>query len=404
MGNPNAPASSLSSSDIPERSLSSSLPTLRGSFGSARQDTPDDLNSERDTDDSRTLLYVAISKGDLAAIEASEDSDFVFLADGSLKGATFDKLVALLPLNSEPYYLSHFLITYRAFCSPDDLFSKLQFLWDAVNVSFITSHELELFRIKFMNVLKTWIDKHFYDFNDTLLTAVQQFLERHQEEIGPVTCHSLKKLVKRSIDKIERRIMYTIGPAPTPIVPTDLPSAMLSVLSVDPLEIARQMSLRDEQIYKSIRPRELMSQAWNKPAATQQSPNVLKMIDRFNKVSGWVQRTIVSEMQLKQRKSLISAFIAIAVRLRELHNFHSLLAVIAALESAAIARLKKSWELVKSTTMKTLQELKAIMSAESSYKAFRSALRSEDPPRCDFFARISRNLLVSNLAFVAFRT
>jgi hypothetical protein len=395
MGNPTPPAPSLSSvTDIPDRSLATSLPALRGALGikSSQEmvspDSPAYAETSAENVDSQTLLFVAIAKGDLAAIEASEDADFLFLADGSLKAASLDKLVSLLPLNSEPYYLAHFLITYRSFCSPDDLFYKLQQLWEAVAVSVVTSHELELFRIKFMNVLKTWIDKHFYDFNPSLLAHVQQFLERHQEEIGPVTCHSLKKLIKRSIDRTERRIMYTIGPAPVPIIPSDMSTVVLSVCSVDPMEIARQMCLRDEQIYKSIRPRELMNQSWNKSAAAQQSPNVLKMIDRFNRVSGWVQRSIVSEMQPKQRKTIITAFISIAARLRELHNFHSLLAVIAALESASVTRMKKTFELLKSNHVKSLLELKAVMSAESSYKAFRGVLRSEDPPRYNLLIEI----------------
>ena len=174
--------------------------------------------------------------------------------------------------------------------------------------------------------------------------------------------------------------MWTLGPAPPPIVPVDLQSLVLSPTTVDPLEIARQMCLRDEQIYKSIRPRECMNQCWNKPATQSQAPNILRMIDRFNRVSSWVQRSILSEPVLKARKSLVVVFIAIAQRLRELHNFHSLLAIIAALESASVTRLKKTWELVKSSYTKQLQELKTLMSAEGSYKAFRQALRSEDPP------------------------
>ena len=196
---PSSPTSpsplALAGDALPERSLASSLPSLRGLTssggsngpgGSAASASPTGTltAADRDALDSQTLLYVSIAKGDLASIEAAEDPDFLFLADGSLKAATLDKLVALLPCNSEPYYLSHFLITYRAFCSPDELFAKLQILWEQVSVSFITSHELELFRIKFMNVLKTWIDKHFYDFGEELLAGAQQFLERHQEEIG----------------------------------------------------------------------------------------------------------------------------------------------------------------------------------------------------------------------------
>jgi len=54
--------------------------------------------------------------------------------------------------------------------------------------------------------------------------------------------------------------------------------------------------------------------------------------------------------------------------------------VIAALESAPVTRLKKTWEAVKGSHTKLFQDLKAIMSAEGSYKNFREVLHSEDPP------------------------
>jgi len=140
-----------------------------------------------------------------------------------------------------------------------------------------------------MNVIKTWIDKHFYDFNEELLERVQNFLDKNSDLIGPITVQSIKKLIRRNQERIEKKILYTVAPSPPPILPSDFATCELSLHTIDTLEIARQMTLRDEQIYKSIRPRECMNQAWNKENKHERAPNILKMIDRFNKVRFYQQ-------------------------------------------------------------------------------------------------------------------
>lgn len=56
------------------------------------------------------------------------------------------------------------------------------------------------------------------------------------------------------------------------------------------------------------------------------------------------------------------------------------MAIIAALESASIARMKKSWEALDNSHVKSFQDLKLTMSAEGSYKNFRNILKTESPP------------------------
>lgn len=56
------------------------------------------------------------------------------------------------------------------------------------------------------------------------------------------------------------------------------------------------------------------------------------------------------------------------------------MAIIAALESASITRMKKTWESIDSSYLKVFQDLKLTMSAEGSYKNFRTLLKTESPP------------------------
>lgn len=56
------------------------------------------------------------------------------------------------------------------------------------------------------------------------------------------------------------------------------------------------------------------------------------------------------------------------------------MAIIAALESASIARMKKTWEAIDSIYVKSFQEMKMMMSAEGSYRNFRHILKAESTP------------------------
>lgn len=82
--------------------------------------------------------------------------------------------------------------------------------------------------------------------------------------------------------------MFT-KPAPKPIEP-DIKSlsgcdSQLTFLAFHPEEIARQLTLIEFNIFQSIKPSECMGQCWAKKEKQFKSPNILNMIQRFNKVN-----------------------------------------------------------------------------------------------------------------------
>jgi son of sevenless-like protein len=58
-------------------------------------------------------------------------------------------------------------------------------------------------------------------------------------------------------------------------------------MNVDPTEIARQLALIEYELYKHIRAKECLNQAWIKPDKTERSPNISKMIKQTNDVSSF---------------------------------------------------------------------------------------------------------------------
>ena len=53
------------------------------------------------------------------------------------------------------------------------------------------------------------------------------------------------------------------------------------------------MTLIEEDLFRAVRPRELIGLAWTKSDKERRAPNLLKLIQRFNLVSDWVKSSIV---------------------------------------------------------------------------------------------------------------
>jgi hypothetical protein len=98
--------------------------------------------------------------------------------------------------------------------------------------------------------------------------------------------------------------------APKSLVPRN--SKVLSLDDVEAVELARQMTLLDYELFQRIRPCEYNNLAWTKKNKESLSPNLLRMIRRFNEVSIWVQSTIVNGKSVKKRAAIVDKFVKIA--------------------------------------------------------------------------------------------
>jgi len=109
---------------------------------------------------------------------------------------------------------------------------------------------------------------------------------------------------------------------------------------------------------------------------------VIKFVDSFNNQSRWFANYILTGSSAKQRAYFIMHVIEVLACIYKLDNYHGTVAILAALESSAISRLKRSWELVDKDTKETLTPIKTHFSHIGNWKTYRESLQKPDrlPP------------------------
>lgn len=79
--------------------------------------------------------------------------------------------------------------------------------------------------------------------------------------------------------------------APKPLLPLNMIPRLIRFLDLHPLEVARQITLIDFQIFRKIRAREYIQKAWLKNRKF--APNVISLVENFNRMTFWVASEIV---------------------------------------------------------------------------------------------------------------
>ncbi|KAL6040182.1 Son of sevenless 1 [Balamuthia mandrillaris] len=290
-----------------------------------------------------------------------------------VKSGTKERLVALLYSSGGLDYAAmhgyapKFLLTYRAFLTPRELLQLLASKFCKVQEKEgNTKNKGKLLRI--CNFCKKWTEEQPYVFTDELMTEYRNFVNCIRDE-------TLLRFMTLSIEKLNQdKDVVIVFPVPPPksLLPK---SKNLKFSNIKPLELARQMTLIDFELFKAIQPQELCEVAWTKSNKETLAPNVLKNARRFNLMVDWIKTVVLQAKSPKKREAYVLKWVEIAKRLRELNNYSGVMQVLAALGSASLARLN---EVKKKESM--WSDLTEMMSSAHNSKNYRAALASTNPP------------------------
>uniref|UniRef100_A0A4W5QEA3 Son of sevenless homolog 1 (Drosophila) n=1 Tax=Hucho hucho TaxID=62062 RepID=A0A4W5QEA3_9TELE len=338
-----------------------------------------------------------------------------------IKAGTVLKLIERLTFHmyADPNFVRTFLTTYRSFCKPQELLGLLMERFEIPepkpteadqmaieNGDQPLSAELKRFRKEFvqpvqlrvLNVCRHWVEHHFYDFERDC-----QLLKRLEEFIALVRGKAMKKWVE-SITKIIQRKKQaqangpshniTFESSPPPIewhLSKPGQTDQFDLMTLHPIEIARQLTLLESDFYRAVQPSELVGSVWTKEDKELNSPNLLRMIRHTTNLTLWFEKCIVETENLEERAAVVARIIEILQVFQELNNFNGVLEVVSAMNSSPVYRLDHTFEQIPSRQRKILEEAHEL--SEDHYKKYLAKLRSINPPCVPFFGIYLTNIL-----------
>jgi len=204
-----------------------------------------------------------------------------------------DTHLPLFPINEDTEFLNAFLLTYKSFTSPDvilDLIIKRFYVKPLIELTpeqeaEFNERKLTPIRLRVTNVLKSWVETYYEDFvvQDTFKTLnafVNGDLTKHLKN----PAEQLRNAIQKKVTGTMSKKMVFSGQAPLPIVSKSLSAGKLKFVDLDPLEIARQLTLMESKLFNSIGTAEFLGKAWSTPMGEKLSPNIRQLIGRANKV------------------------------------------------------------------------------------------------------------------------
>lgn len=328
--------------------------------------------------------------------------DLVF-ENGKVRGGTITGLVECLTFhdNWDPNFMATFLLTYRSFVGTSELFRLLFRRFSLEPPPNLTAADFDIWhekkltpiRLRVFNILKTWVETYFQENEDMeALEELRAFAASTVKEALPSVSEQLLRHIEKRLDVSDsgfKKMVRKTQEEPLPIVPKNYNN----ILDMDPLEIARQLTLIDSDLFNRIKPVECLNKAWSDKIAN--APNVKAMINMSTQISNWISFTILSESNLRLRAQFIKYFIAVAEKCFSLHNFNTLMSFIAGLNATPVHRLKRTWELVNARWIQAHETIKQVMDSGRNFSSYREKLHSVNPPCVPFLG-----LYLTDLTFI----
>jgi hypothetical protein len=346
--------------------------------------------------------------------------ELMFNKEGQVTGGSLPALVERLTTHEstpDAMFVSTFYLTFRLFCTPVRLAEALIERYDYVNDS---PHVAGPVRLRVYNAFKGWLESHWKEETDRhALDLIMPFAEFKLASSLPNAGRRLFELAQRVSGEgsLVPRLVSSMGKTSTSVaqyVPADTPlpipaitkgqlnllsafkmgAAQPSILDFDPLELARQLTIKQMNIFSSILPEELLASQWMKNGGVD-APNVKAMSSLSTDLSNLVAETILQQQEVKKRAQVIKQWIKIAHQCLELHNYDGLMAIICSLNSSTISRLRKTWDAISSKRKDMLQNLQDLVEPSQNNKVLRTRLHDHVPPCLPFLG-----MYLTDLTFV----
>ncbi|XP_063147271.1 ral guanine nucleotide dissociation stimulator-like 2 isoform X1 [Candoia aspera] len=302
----------------------------------------------------------------------------------ALKAGSLPRLVRHLleaPALGDTGYRPAFLATYRTFAEPPAVLGILLERLQAAAASDARSpREVEELRRALASLLCSWLDSYPQDFMGLEPRLREQVASWLHWAWGPGSGPE-KSLPEASRGRDPPVAQDGWGEGAAPDGDPD-PHYILGLQAED---IAAHLTAQDADLFLRLVPHECLGSAWSrrdKKGHEGDCPTVRATVAQFNLVANAVIFSCLWDTGLRatQRARLLEKWIRVAEECLVLRNLSSLYAVVSALQSTPLHRLKRTWEETSRDSAHCYEELSAICSEQDNYSQSRQLLFQEGCP------------------------
>eukprot|EP01129_Flabellula_baltica_P010672 TRINITY_DN4530_c0_g1_i1.p1 TRINITY_DN4530_c0_g1~~TRINITY_DN4530_c0_g1_i1.p1 ORF type:complete len:553 (+),score=106.78 TRINITY_DN4530_c0_g1_i1:212-1870(+) len=284
-----------------------------------------------------------------------------------ISGTKQDLLLKLIDIPVNVSYVTAFLMSYRYFMEPEELFFFLKEQWELTTAP---SQKVLNYRKKNVAaIISSWLKIYYPDDvkNSSFQKEMMSLCETISAEEGFDKVGSIferRKTPRRLF--FDATDMKKVDKYATVRERRTWVDSKSSIYDVSPSELADQITLIDFEYYSSIHPLELTKNYWNSELKHEKSGNVLNMIEFTNHISMWVGTCILDCLTLEDSVRVAEYFIEVAKRLYKSKNFNGLRAVLIGFNMDCVYRLKRIWKRVSRKHSELLRQYNNIFSLENN--------------------------------------
>lgn len=344
-------------------------------------------------------------------LEGDEEFDLLLDVNRSIKGGSKEALVAHLTHHEtfDSAFNTSFLISFGTMMSIGEL---ILLLINRFNIEAPEGLSYEEYldwrarkqsriRAKVLNIMKLILENHWCDSynNKSVLTRWAAFLK-----IPIVKTYPISAVVSEDLERVmngetltEEAVAVPLsGKAPAPIL-KGFALRKMKLMDIDYIELARQLTVREFNLYCGISKLACIHKVWGRKSGLNESiESIASFIKASNQLTNFVAYLILRKDDPRKRVQVIRYFVQAAEKCRQYNNFSSMTAIISALYSSPIHRLKRTWTYVSKDIMSQLQNMNKLMNSSRNFNEYRDMLKFIGSEPCvPFFG-----VYLSDLTFI----
>ncbi|XP_061098153.1 ral guanine nucleotide dissociation stimulator-like 1 isoform X2 [Conger conger] len=311
----------------------------------------------------------------------------------SIRAGTQQRLVETLLTafaDNDLTYTSIFLYTYRTFASTESVLRLLFARYERAEDSQAASEAKGNVCNVLASILRAWLDQCPEDFQEPpAYPSLRRVLEFLQGALPGSEAVRKAQMLLEQLQAQHSAELETEGGfhGNTPFCLGEEEEVEIELqedfLSFEADLVAEQLTYMDSALFKKVIPHQCLGSIWSqrdrKQKKKQTAPTIRATVTQFNAVTACVVSTVLRRRQLRpqHRARVIQRWIDVAQECRIRKNFSSLRAIISALQSNPLYRLKRAWACVHKDSLQTFEELSDIFSDHNNHLTSRELLMRE---------------------------